>query len=375
MARVKRWLLALSASCLVLVWYHRHQAWRVNENDGNQRHLQSVTRKASYRPHILFVVMDDLGSNDLGYHGSGISTPVADKLASKGVILKNFYTLPTCSTTRMALMTGRYPYRMGQYEVIRAQSTDGMPENEETVAEILRRTGYQTHAVGKWHLGHARYEQTPTFRGFQSFFGFHVGGKQHYFKHTSSAGGGYDLRRETREYCGAGCSRQEDHRGEYSSFLYAKEAATIVDNYQARGGPLFLYLAFQAVHLPMQVPSEYFDMYDKKSARSGTVSASGPIQTVRHPWLATKQSGTGVLQRRPALQGRRGKFWGPVRKAYAGMLTAADEALGEVVAALQRRGIWEDTLVVYMTDNGGTINGKMNYKGKKVTGVVRCSKI
>lgn len=199
-----------------------------------------------YRPHILFVVMDDLGSNDLGYHGSGIETPVADEIAMNGLRFKSFYTLPTCSTTRMALMTGRYPYRSGHYEVIREVSAQGLPLDEETLPQVLRTAGYRTAAIGKWHLGHARYEQTPTFRGFQSFFGFHVGGRQDYFEHTSEKKHFYDMRHEPWERCGPGCSRQVDARGQYSSQLYAREANNVID-YHDRNHPLFLYLAFQAV--------------------------------------------------------------------------------------------------------------------------------
>jgi hypothetical protein len=137
-------------------------------------------------PHIIMIVMDDLGKADLGIRGSGILTPNSDRLAKKGLQFQNYYVLPTCTTTRTAIMTGRYPYRMGQYEVIRARSARGMPLDEETLPEVLKKAGYQRHAVGKWHLGHSSFDYTPTFRGFESFYGFYAAGRQDYYKHTVS---------------------------------------------------------------------------------------------------------------------------------------------------------------------------------------------
>lgn len=162
-------ILTLLPSCLLAPTV-RGQAEQESSAITADGSFQAAGKKI-YRPHILFVVMDDIGSADLGYHGSGIQTPVADGLAKSGLRLTSFYTLPTCTTTRAALQTGRYPYRMGLYAVIRTRSTIAMPTNEETIPQVLKTVGYQTHAVGKWHLGHAKWEQTPTFRGYQSFFG------------------------------------------------------------------------------------------------------------------------------------------------------------------------------------------------------------
>jgi arylsulfatase A-like enzyme len=265
------------------------------------------------KPNILFIVMDDLGSNDLGLHGSGIKTPISDSLAREGLYLNNYYVLPTCTMTRIALMTGRYPYRMGQYDVIRAPQERGMPVDEETLPQVLRRAGYQTHAIGKWHLGHAKYEQLPTFRGFKSFFGFHVGGAQDYFSHISR-NDAYDMRWEKHEFCGEDCSEIVDERGNYSSHIFGREAVRVINDHESSTGPLFLYLAFQAVHFPLEVPDEYVELYDDTN-------------------------------------------WDTTRKYYAGMLTAADEAIGQVKLAMEKRGLWKDTLVVFTTDNGGAVKG------------------
>ena len=290
-----------------------------------ERKLQSIPS----RPHILMIVMDDLGSFDLGFHGSGILTPTSDALAKQGIYLDNYYVLPSCSPTRTALLSGRYPLHTGVHTWIEARSTGGLPLDEETLPQVLRRANYTAHAVGKWHAGHSSWNQTPTFRGFESFYGFYLGG-QDYYSHLApwylpSATNLYDFRSDLQEYCGANCSRIVDERGNYSTHIFTREAINVIKRYSQsrRQQPLFLYLAFQAVHSPDQVPRYYLNLYDNKN-------------------------------------------WTMMRKTYAAMLTAADEGIANVTKALQATGLWNNTLVVFTTDNGGPtaacgIQGSLNY--------------
>jgi arylsulfatase B len=298
------------------------------------------------KPHILFVVLDDLGSHDLGRHGSGIHTPSIDALAEEGVYMDNYYVLPYCSPTRAALMSGRYPQHTGLHQVISPNSVQGLPLDEETLPQILRRAGYQTHAVGKWHIGHSHWKMTPTFRGFQSFFGFYIGGED-YFTHIMV--GGYDLRFDNEEFCGQGCSQLVDERGNYSTHVFTREAMRVIDEYDhtvrhkadtqngenEEENPLFLYLAYQAVHHPDEVPHQYSAPYEKSAKKNG---------------------------------------WNSQRSIYAGMLTAADEGIHNVTEKLKEKGMWEDTVVIFTTDNGGptavcAVQGSSNYpkRGGKCT--------
>ena len=294
-----------------------------------KRNTAAIPGETKKKPHILMIVMDDLGSHDLGMHGTGIQTPASDKLAKQGVYLQNYYVLPYCSPTRAALLSGRYPLHTGVHNWIKPKSTAGLPLFDETLADLLRRASYKTHAVGKWHLGFSSWEQTPTFRGFESFFGFYGGGED-YFQHTTGREGGYDLHYDPTQNCGEGCSQTIDERGNYSTHVFTREAIQVVEEYSNNNvnnngdSPLFLYLAFQAVHAPNEAPQEYVDRYENQTD------------------------------------------WTDQRKNYAGMLTAADEGIQNVTRAFQEAGLWDDTLVVFTTDNGGptttcAVQGSSNY--------------
>ena len=287
---------------------------------------------STVRPHILFVVMDDLGSHDLGMHKTGIATPCADRLAADGVYLDNYYVLPSCSPTRSALLTGRYPLHTGIHNWLLSRSNIGLPLDEEVLPQVLGRANYRRHAVGKWHLGHSRWEFTPTFRGFESFYGFYVGG-QDYFTHVDDDEG-YDMRYDRQPNCGPGCSELRDERGNYTTHIFTREAIRVIQQHHNENEeePLFLYLAFQAVHAPDQVPESYRQAYENRTD------------------------------------------WSDMRKTYAGMLTAADEGIANVTQALKDNGLWDNTLVIFTTDNGGptetcAIQGSSNFprRGGKCT--------
>ena len=134
----------------------------------HRRHCRQ-SRVAQYHYHV---VADDLGWNDVGFHGGDIDTPALDKLADEGVSLNRFYTTPICSPTRAALMTGRDPMRLGlAYSVILPWDNNGVHPEEHFMPESFRAAGYQTAMVGKWHLGHAQMSYHPNQRGFEHFYG------------------------------------------------------------------------------------------------------------------------------------------------------------------------------------------------------------
>jgi arylsulfatase A-like enzyme len=267
--------------------------------------LICVSSSAATRPNILFILADDLGSHDVGWRGSEIKTPNLDKLAFGGARLEQFYVQPVCSPTRAALLTGRYPMRHGlQVGVVRPWAQYGLPLKERTLAQALRDAGYTTALFGKWHLGHFKPEYLPTRRGFDHQYGCYNGAID-YFTHTRD--GGFDWHRDDK------VSRDEG----YSTFLIADETTRFIRNYDGRK-PFFIYVPFNAVHGPHQVPEKY-----------------------KEPYAHLR----------------------PNRQTYAGMIAAMDEAVGGIVGALDARGWRTNTLIVFCSDNGGPNPGRLTSNG------------
>jgi arylsulfatase A-like enzyme len=260
---------------------------------------------SSPRPNILFILADDLGWADVGYHGGEIKTPNIDKLAAAGVRLEQFYVQPVCSPTRAALLTGRYPMRHGlQVGVVRPWAQYGLPLEERTLPQALKEAGYVTAICGKWHLGHFDPAYLPTRRGFDHQYG-HYNGALDYFTHMRD--GGFDWHRDDK------VCRDEG----YSTYLLAKECERLIVAHDATK-PLFLYVPFNAVHAPHQAPEKYTEPY--------------------------------------------AHFKGQ-RRIYAGMVAAMDEAIGQIVGALEKRGLRKNTLIFFCSDNGGPQPGVVTSNG------------
>lgn len=256
-------------------------------------------------PNIVLILSDDHGWADVGWHGTEIKTPHLDKLAAAGAKLEQFYVQPVCSPTRAALMTGRYPMRHGlQTGVVRPWAQYGLPLEERTLPQMLKEAGYTTAICGKWHLGHFAPAYLPTHRGFDHQYG-HYNGALDYFTHERD--GGFDWHRDD-QVC-----RDEG----YSTFLVAKEAARLIAEKPA-DRPLFLYVPFNAVHSPHQVPPKYKE----------------PYAHLPEP-----------------------------RRTYAAMVAAEDEAIGQIVAAIAAKGLSDNTLFLWSSDNGGPAPGRVTSNG------------
>jgi arylsulfatase A-like enzyme len=266
---------------------------------------QEKARRNGKHPNILILLADDMGYADAGFQGcKDIPTPHLDALARGGVRCTSGYVSgPYCSPTRAGLLTGRYQTRFG-HEFNPGGGAQGLPVAQVTFAQRLRALGYATALIGKWHLGGTA-EMHPTARGFQDYFGF-LGGAHPYFP-----GKGKDILRGTRPV----------EEKEYLTDALGREASAFIDQHAHE--PFFLYLAFNAVHTPMQATDKYLD---------------------RFPNIKDKQ-----------------------RRTYAAMLSAMDDAIGKVLAKLRDKGLEEDTLIFFFSDNGGptmigtTINGSINY--------------
>src|SRR5262245_61758851 len=185
------------------------------------------------RPHIVYIVSDDQGWNDVGFRGSDIRTPTLDALAAGGARLEQFYTQNMCTQTRAAMLTGRYPFRYGlQTAVIPTASRYGLAADEHLLPQCLKEAGYATAISGKWHVGHGDRTQYPGARGFDHAYGALVG-ELDYFTHE--AHGVIDWYRQGEPL------KQEG----YATTLFGDDAVQVIEAHDATK-PLYLYLAFNA---------------------------------------------------------------------------------------------------------------------------------
>ncbi|XP_002735557.2 arylsulfatase B-like [Saccoglossus kowalevskii] len=260
--------------------------------------------------HIVFILADDYGFHDIGYHDSIIKTPNLDRLASEGVKLENYYVQPKCTPTRSQLMSGRYQIHTGlQHGIIWPCQPSCLPINEVTIPQKLKESGYATHIVGKWHLGMYKKECLPTERGFDTFFGY-LTGSEDYYTHNRSYDKfhGMDFRENMQIV-------QPQYNGQYSTHVFAEKAKNIIKSHDPQI-PLFLYLPLHAVHGPLQVPDQYEKPYTN---------------------ITNKQ-----------------------RRTYAGMVSCMDEAVGNITQTLEDAGLYDNSVIIFSTDNGGQVTAGGN---------------
>ena len=278
-----------------------------------------LAHAAVRRPNIILILADDLGYADVGFTGcKDIATPHIDSIAKSGVRFTNAYVShPFCSPTRAGLMTGRYQQRFGHENNPRydpKDATAGLPLGQITLPQVLAQAGYATGIVGKWHLG-AIPEMHPLQRGFREQFGF-IGGGHDYFKQGEPG--------EAREYwIPFERNGQAVVEKEYLTDALGREAEAFVRRH-ARD-PFFLYLAFNAPHTPQQVTDKYLERCK------------------------------GIADQR--------------RRNYAAMISAMDDAIGRVLAAVAEARLDSETLIFFLSDNGGptAVNGSSNdpFRGAK----------
>ena len=263
------------------------------------------------RPNVVLFLSDDMGWGQPGFNGgTDVTTPSLDRIAAEGVRFTQFYVQPVCSATRGSLLSGRYPWKNGTDARFNESSANGMLVDERTIADVLRDAGYATWIVGKWHLGQWHPEHLPLQRGFDHHYGLY-GAEIHSFTHHRGRN-----RERTLDWHRNGRPVVESG---YSTFLLADEAVALVERHDG-SRPFFLYLPFNAVHNPNQAPQDYVDRYS-------------------HLDNAEQRA----------------------------QLKAMDDAVGLVMNALTRKGVLDDTLVVFLNDNGGPSSAGWNapYRGKK----------
>jgi len=299
--------------------------------------------KLAKPPHVIFNVVDDWGYNDVGYHntapaGTDVVTPNIDALAAGGVKLEDYNVFRFCSPTRSTFLSGRHPYHLGQQTGFNLNPTPGIACGIHTAYDFLPKvlgdaarfsspgqTPYKSYALGKWHVGMYNASQTPTHRGFSSYLGYYSGAEEH-FNHIKvsppyPAGCGMEDIFDLANNTGLGgpitpaAKALLGDDGLYSVHLYGNESVRYIRAHDP-DTPLYMYLAWNVVHDPCEAPAHY---------------------VARHAHIADLG-----------------------RRQFAGMMSSLDEALPQIVAALKEKQMWENTILIVTTDNGGNLGGSGN---------------
>jgi arylsulfatase A-like enzyme len=294
---------------------------------------------ASMPPHIMHLVIYVVGHNDIGYANakmvsltskkrstrSSLSdshvcasrlthqlTPNIDALAEGGVKIERYYTFKECAPTRGSMLTGRLPFHFGYYR--NPNDEGGINLNYTLLPAVLASKGYQSYGIGKWHLGFKTKSYTATYRGFSEWFGYYHWGEgywQHEFPPAYKGAvkcRGVDLNNNSgTEIRSVG----NQYSGVYSSYLFVQEAARMINNHP-KDKPFYMYAAFQNNHDPYEVPKVYADMYP-----------SLPITSTR--------------------------------RNFSGMISALDDAVGNLTVLLKDNGMWDNCVVITTSDNGGEL--------------------
>ncbi|CAL1286142.1 unnamed protein product [Larinioides sclopetarius] len=276
-------------------------------------------------PHIIFIYADDLGMNDISLRGSPqIPTPNIDALGLNGLVLDNYYGEWLCTPSRGAFLTGKYPIRLGlQHSAFNVGEASGLPLKEVILPQQLKKLGYQTHIVGKWHLGYQTKEFTPTYRGFDSHLGYYTGFID-YYDHTIYEDTGLSIK---PYYFGLdlhnGSKILRNQQGKYATHLFTETAEQIIRHHDT-SKPLFLYLAHVAAHAgnffkPEQAPPE-------------VISKFKYIEDLN-------------------------------RRIHAAVISILDDSVGTVFRALHGKNMLRNSIVLFVSDNGAEVDPKSSGHG------------
>lgn len=285
------------------------------------------------KPNVIIIMADDMGYGDMGYHKNPmIDTPVLDSFAKESIQFSNFYVSPVCAPTRASLLTGRYNIRTGVYDTFSGGAI--MASNEITIAEIFKDNGYKTGLFGKWHLGDS-YPSRPQDQGFSDSV-WHlsggigqVGDVFNYYKRDSSYFNPVLFKN----------GKKHQSKG-YCTDVFTNEAISFIKNSQDQ--PFLAYISYNAPHTPLQVPQEYLDKYKDKKIDEKYFQSKG-IYT-------HKMSDSDISA---------------AKKVYA-MVDNIDVNIGHLITVLKEQGIYENTIIIFLTDNGPEQHRYTGgYRGKK----------
>ena len=313
-----------------------------------------ATAQSVKRPNIILIMSDDMGFSDIGCYGGEIATPNLDRLAANGLRFTQFYNTARCCPTRASLLTGLYPHQAGighmvddrGYPAYRGDLNDQCV----TIAEVLKPVGYRTYMTGKWHVTRHIAKDGPKHnwplqRGFERFYGTIIG-----------AGSFYDPMALCRDNTFITPQNDPEYKPEtyyYTHAISDNACRYLREHYsQSPDKPFFLYMAYTTAHWPMHALEEdiakYKGKYDQgyEPVRTARLERLRKMGLIRPDWELSPQAGDWAKTKHKAWESR-------CMEVYAAMIDAMDQGIGRVVAELKRQGTFNDTLILFLQDNGG----------------------
>ncbi|MEL7121408.1 MAG: arylsulfatase [Bacteroidota bacterium] len=307
------------------------------------------------RPNIIFIMADDMGYSDLGYYGSGIETPNLDKLAKEGVLFSQFYNTGRCCPTRATLMTGLYNHQTGMGDMVQGRNHPNyqgyLNESCITIAEILKEQDYLTMMSGKWHLGNDP-AYWPQKRGFERFYGIPEGGGVYY----------YPFRKERNVVLDDEFLQPDSSY--YTTTAFSKYAVQFVEEAKEDDRPFFLYLAHIAPHFPLQAPEEVTQKYIGKFMEGFDTLRKNRLSEIQKKGLLEKQwplsPADSMVKEWEALSEEEKKDYDNKMAIYAAQMDIMDQGIGDLIQKLEDTGQLDNTIIFFLSDNGGTSEDTSN---------------
>lgn len=323
------------------------------------------------KPNILIIVADDLGYNDIGPFGGNIQTPVLDEFAREGLLFSNFHVLPTCSPTRSALLTGNDNHVAGlgimsemDYPGLHNQNLPGysghLSNQVIAIPEVLKENGYHTYMTGKWHLGEGP-GKDPYERGFEETFILGTGGGSHWNDKKPLAPP------QKMDYTRNGkiVTLPDDF---YSSKDYTDSMLRFIDRNKNDNKPFFAFLSYTAVHDPLHVPKEYIDKYKGKFDMGWDSLWVLRLKNLKLLGLVpddVKGFKNPAIPKWSTLRKELKEDFARDMEVYAGMLDYMDMSIGRVMDYLKKEGLYENTMIIFMSDNGANGAIATTYPGNE----------
>ncbi|WP_338868214.1 arylsulfatase [Spirosoma sp. SC4-14] len=328
---------------------------------------------APQRPNIVFILADDMGFSDIGCYGSEINTPTIDQLAANGIKLRSFYNNARCCPTRASLLTGQYPHTVGMGQMVTMPSAAIRPGSYQgflddrypTIAERLKQAGYRTYMVGKWHVGE-RPQHWPRKRGFDHYFGL-ISGASSYYEIIPAENGKRVIVEDDSEFT-------PPAEGFYMTDAFTDHAVQYLNDQQQKqtSNPFFLYVAYTAPHFPLHAYESDIAKYEKLYSQGWDVTRANRYQKMKKlGFVDNRYPLTPRPATIPAWNTTTDKArWVRKMAVYAAMIDRMDQNIGRLIKTLKANGQHENTLIVFLSDNGSSnenVEGrKLNDPGKKI---------